>query len=160
MRQELRKIEPNLPVLRINTIEGQLNDVLLQERLIATLSGFFGAMALLLACIGLYGTISYAVARRTSEIGVRLALGATRARVLGIILRESLMMAAAGIAIGVPATLAVTRLIATRLFGVSATDPLTMGGGCVLMIAVAALAGFLPARRASRVDPMVALRCE
>jgi macrolide transport system ATP-binding/permease protein len=160
VRQELRNIDPNLPVLRINTIEQQLDDVLYQERLIASLSGLFALLAVLLACLGLYGVISYTVARRTSEIGIRLALGARQAGVLRMILKESLMLALAGIVIGAPATIAITRLISSRLFGVSAADPLTIAVASLLMIAVAALAAFLPAYRAARVDPMVALRCE
>jgi ABC-type antimicrobial peptide transport system permease subunit len=134
--------------------------VLYQERLIASLSGLFALLAVLLACLGLYGVISYTVARRTSEIGIRLALGATQAGVLRMILKESLMLALAGIVIGAPATIAVTRLISSRLFGVSTADPLTIAAASLLMIAVAALAAFLPAYRAARVDPMIALRCE
>jgi predicted permease len=160
IRQELRNIDHNLPVLRINTIEQQLDDVLFQERLIASLSGLFALLAVLLACLGLYGVISYTVARRTSEIGIRLALGATQAGVLRMILKESLMLALGGIVIGGPATIAITRLISSRLFGVSAADPLTIAVASLLMIAVAALAAFLPAYRAARLDPMVALRCE
>ncbi len=160
IRQELREIDPNLPVIRINTIAEQLDDVLAQERLIATLSVFFGALAVVLACIGLYGVISYSVARRTNEIGIRLALGATPAGVLRMVLKESLWLALAGIALGALAALAAARLISTLLFGVSAADPLTMAGAIALMLAVTALAAFLPARRAAKVDPMIALQCE
>ncbi|MGH9837162.1 MAG: ADOP family duplicated permease [Blastocatellia bacterium] len=160
LRQELRDIDPNLPVLRIDTVEEQLNDVLVQDRLIAGLASFFGLVGALLACLGLYGVISWTVARRTNEIGIRLALGATPAVVLRMVLKESMWLVCVGIAIGLPMTLAVTRLVATRLFGVSAADPLTIAVATLLMLAVAALAAFLPARRASRVDPMVALRCE
>jgi predicted permease len=158
VRRELRDIDPNLPVLKIDTVEEQLNDVLAQERLVAALASFFGALAALLSCLGLYGVISYTVTRRTNEIGIRLALGATPARALRMVLRESLWLALAGIAIGVPAALAATRLISTMLFGVSATDPLTIAVATLLMLAVAAMAAFLPARRAARVDPMEALR--
>ncbi len=160
VRQELRNIDPGMPIPRINTIKEQLDDVLFQERLIASLSGLFGILAVLLACLGLYGVVSYTVARRTKEIGIRLALGATQAGVLRMIFKESLALAFAGIAIGAPATIAATRLISARLFGVSAADPLTIAAAGLLMIAVAALAALLPAQRASRVDPMVALRCE
>ena len=128
--------------------------------MVTSLSAFFGALAVLLACVGLYGVISFTVARRTSEIGIRLALGATRGQVLRAVLKESLVLVAAGIVIGVPVTLAVTRLVAARLFGVSPTDGLTIGGAIAVMVVLSALAGWLPARRASRVDPMVALRCE
>jgi len=133
---------------------------LVEERLIAVLSGFFGVLAVLLACLGLYGVMAYTAARRTSEIGIRMALGATRGGVLAMVLKESLLLVAIGITIGVPATLALTRLVSSLLFGIQASDPLTIAGGAVLMIAVAALAGFLPAQRAARVDPMIALRYE
>ncbi|MGH9850514.1 MAG: ADOP family duplicated permease [Blastocatellia bacterium] len=160
VNQALRELDPNLPVLRVTTIEGQLNRVLAQERLIATLSGFFGILAVLLACLGLYGVISYTVARRTNEIGLRLALGATPASVLWLVLKESLWLVLGGIALGVPLALAGTRLISTRLFGVSPTDPLTLAVAIFFMVAVATLAALLPARRAASVDPMVALRHE
>jgi predicted permease len=160
IRDELRSLDRGLPILGIESIEQQLDQSLVQERLIATLSGFFGALALLLASMGLYGVMSYIAARRTNEIGIRLALGATRSGVLWMALRETVLLVIVGIAIGVPAALAAGRLISTLLFGVSASDPLTVGGAIALMIAVATLAGFVPARRASKVDPMVALRYE
>jgi len=160
IRDELRSIDRSLPILKIDTMEEQLNDSLAQERLVAALSGFFGALAVLLACIGLYGVMSYTAVRRTNEIGIRLALGATRAGVRAMVLREVLLLVGIGIAIGVPATLAATHYISSLLFGVSAADPLTIVIAALLMTAVAALAGFLPALRASRVDPMVALRYE
>jgi predicted lysophospholipase L1 biosynthesis ABC-type transport system permease subunit len=160
VQRALREVEPNLPILRVNTVEGQLEHTLTQERLIAVLSGFFGVLALLLSCLGLYGLISYRVARRTSEIGIRLALGASPAGVLRLVLRESLLLVLAGIAVGLPAAVAVTRGFSSRLFGVGPTDPLTLAAGPCLMLAVAALAAFFPARRARSVDPMSALRCE
>jgi predicted permease len=160
IRDELRSIDRNLPILKIDTIEEQLNDSLVEERLVAALSGFFGLLAVLLACLGLYGVMSYMAARRTNEIGIRLALGATSRTVLGMVLRESLLLVAAGIAIGIPVTIALTRMISARLFGVSASDPLTIALAASMMLAVATVACFLPARRAARVDPMVALRYE
>ena len=160
IRQALREIDPTLPVVKIDTVDEQLGDVLIQERLMATLSGFFGAVALVLACLGLYGVVSYSVGRRTSEIGIRLALGATRGGVLGMILRESLVLVSAGVAIGIPVTVAGARLVSSRLFGVSATDPLTIAAAMLVMMAVATAAALIPASRASRVDPMAALRCE
>jgi predicted permease len=160
VRQELRNIDPGLPVLRINTIKQQLDDVMFQERLIGTLSGLFSLLAVLLASLGLYGVVSYAVARRANEIGIRLALGATPANALRMILKESLALALVGVAIGVPVTLAATRLISSRLFGVGAADLLTIAAAALLLLAVAAMAALLPARRAARVDPMVALRSE
>jgi predicted permease len=160
VRHELHQIDPRLPVLKIDTIDEQVDDVLFQERLIADLSLGFGAAAILLACLGLYGVMSYTVARRTNEIGIRMALGARRSDVLGMIARESLLLVLAGIACGIPAALAAAPVIENRLFRVGPNDPLTLGGAAVLMITVAAVAGMLPARRASRVDPMVALRYE
>jgi predicted permease len=160
VRQELRQIEPNLPVLKVDTIDEQLDALLFQERLLTNLSTFFGVLAVLLACLGLYGVMSYSVARRTHEIGIRLALGATPAGVLRLVLKESLWLALAGIALGVPAALALTRTMKTLLFGVSATDPVTFAALALLLTAVALLACYIPARRATRVDPMVALRHE
>jgi predicted permease len=160
VRQELHDIDPNLPVLRIETIQDQLDDLLVPERLIASLSGFFSALAVLLACLGLYGVMAYTTARRTNEIGIRLALGATRGGVLRMIFKESLLVVAVGGAIGLLMTLAITGLISAKLFGVSAADPITIAGATLLMTVVVALAAFLPAHRASRVDPMVALRNE
>jgi predicted permease len=160
VRAELRNTDRNLPVIRIDTVERQLDDLLFQERLIARLLGFFGAAAVVLACLGLYGVVAWSVVQRTGEIGIRLALGAPRARILGMVLRESLVLAGAGIALGVPVTVGATRLISTRLFGVGPADPLVLGGAVVLMSAAVTLASLLPACRASRVDPMLALRYE
>jgi ABC-type antimicrobial peptide transport system permease subunit len=147
-----------LPVLRIDTIEQQIGESLAEERLIASLSGFFGLVAAMLVSIGLYGMMAYTAARRTKEIGVRLALGSSRAGVLWMVLKESLLLVLAGIAIGLPVTLTATRLLSASLFGVSAIDPATITAASLLMISVAALAGLVPAQKASRVDPMVALR--
>jgi predicted permease len=160
IRQELREVDANLPVLRIATVEEQLNDVLAQERLLTTLASVFAALAVLLSCLGMYGVISHTVARRTPEIGVRLALGATPGGVMRLALKESLWLLLAGIAIGAPATLATTRLLASFLFGVGGADPLTFAGAALLLTGVALLACCIPARRAAKVDPLVALRCE
>jgi predicted permease len=160
IREELRSIDPRLPILNIDTIEQDVDKTLVQERLIAWVSGFFGAVAVLLACIGLYGVMTYVAARRTNEIGIRLALGATRFEVLRMGLRESMLLVAAGVGIGIPATIGATRLATSLLFGVSAADPTTIGLATLLLIVVALIAGFLPARRASKVDPMTALRYE
>jgi ABC-type antimicrobial peptide transport system permease subunit len=138
----------------------QLDDLLARDRLISQLSAFFALVAVLLACVGLYGVMSYLGARRTNEIGIRMALGATRASVLGSVLREAMLLVTSGVVIGLPLTFAATRFVATRLYGVSAIDPLTMTAATGLMLGVAAVAGFLPARRAARVDPVVALRYE
>jgi predicted permease len=160
VRDELRELDSNLPILKIDTIDQQLELTLIKERLLAALAEFFGILAMLLSCLGLYGVIAYRVARRTSEIGIRLALGAAPAGLLGMVLKESVWLVLAGVAIGLPVAIAVTRLIRAMLFGVNAADPLTMAGATLLMLGVAALAGSIPARRAARVDPMVALRYE
>ena len=153
VRQVVEELDRNLPLYDVKTQTQQVDELLLQERLFAKLSSFFGALALLLACVGLYGILSYAVARRTSEIGIRMALGAQRANILGMVLRETLLLVVIGVAVGVPAALAASRLasspMAGLLFGLKATDPVTIVFATVVMVAVAAIAGFLPARRAS-----------
>jgi putative ABC transport system permease protein len=158
IREALRAVDPSLAVLHIDTVDQQLDDVLARERLSAGTAAFFGGVAALLACLGLYGLVSHMTARRTTEIGVRIALGATSGRVLAMVLREGVYMVAAGLVIGVPATLAVTRILAPQLFQVSPRDPLTIGLASLVLVTIAVAAAALPARRASRVDPMVALR--
>src|SRR5262249_39651484 len=133
---------------------------ILRERIFAILSVFFGVLALLLAGIGLYGLMAYNVARRTQEIGVRIALGAARGAVLSMILRETLGLTSIGIAIGLVWALATSHLVANMLFGVVPQDPATLTVVAVVLLSVAAVAGWIPARRATRVDPMVALRYE
>jgi len=147
-------------VTSVKTVSENINRSLLLERVTALLSGFFGALALLLAAIGLYGLMAYNVTRRTREIGIRIALGAERDSVRWLVLRETLALAALGVAIGLPCALAASRLIASMLYGVSAKDPVTLIAVSALLVGVAALAGWIPARRATRVDPMVALRHE
>jgi predicted permease len=160
IRREVQGAPLQLPVLKIDTAGEQLSDILVQERMVTTLSTAFGSVSLLLACFGLYGVISYTVARRTNEIGIRMALGATRSGMVRAFMTESLALVVVGIAAGALATVGVTRLIASRLFGVGATDPVTMAIGIMLVVLAAALAAALPARRAARVDPLVALRLE
>ena len=160
VRQELRAIIPMQPILKIDTIDEQLNDLLFQERLITNLTAFFSALAVLLSCLELYGVMSYPVTHRAREIGLRLALGATPAAVFRLVLRESLLLVFTGIAIGVPATLAATRLVASQLFGLGATNPPTLAAATLLMVLVSLVACWPPARRATKVDPMVALHCE
>ena len=160
IRQEVRNLDPNLPVYNVKTFAEQINDSVSQERLIALLSSFFGLFALLLASLGLYGVMAYAVTRRTREIGVRMALGAQTASVRWLVLRETLLLALIGIAIGLPAALFSSRLTEGLLFELKPTDPLTITLATLLLLSIAALAGYLPARRATRVDPLVALRHE
>jgi predicted permease len=160
VRSAIAQVDDKLPIVGVTSFSKQLADSLRQERLIAQLVSFFGALALTLACVGLYGVMGHAVSRRTNEIGIRMALGAKSQSILWMVLRETLILVAAGVAIGVPVALAAARLVSTQLYGLSAADPLTLAAAVTLLIAVAALAGYLPARRASRVDPMVALRYE
>ncbi|HXD34734.1 MAG TPA: ABC transporter permease [Pyrinomonadaceae bacterium] len=133
---------------------------ILRERLMATLSGFFGVLALLLACIGLYGILSYGVASRINEIGIRMALGAQARDVRWLIVREALVLVIAGVAVGLPLIVAVTRLAATLLFGLTPTDPVSLFFAALLMLGIAIIVGYIPSRRATRVDPLIALRCE
>jgi ABC-type antimicrobial peptide transport system permease subunit len=156
----VREIDPTLPVLNLRTQDEQINRLHSQELLFARLSGFFGLLALTLACVGLYGLMSYAVLRRTAEIGLRMALGALPGHVLGMILRESLTLVCLGVAAGIAAACGASRLIASMLFGLSPTDPLTYGSVALLLVTVALVASLLPAHRASRVDPMLAFRAE
>ena len=133
---------------------------ILGDRLMATLSGFFGVLALVLATIGLYGILSYAVASRTNEIGIRLALGARTREIVKLVLREALVLVVIGIVAGIPAVLIVARFASTLLFDLSPTDPISLALAALIMMAVAILAAYLPARRATRIDPLVALRYE
>ncbi|MGH9454373.1 MAG: FtsX-like permease family protein, partial [Terriglobia bacterium] len=150
----------SLPVTYENTLAQRVDRSIASQTLIAQLSTFFGLLAVFLACIGLYGLMSYAVTRRTNEIGIRMALGAGRSNVLWLVMKEVLTLVGIGLGIGIPVALAGDRLISSMLFGLSPTDPVSILAAVVLMLALAALAGYLPARRASRVDPMEALRYE
>jgi predicted permease len=158
IRQEVRNLDPKLPVFNIKTFAEQISESISRERLIALLSSFFGLFALLLASLGLYGVMAHAVTRRTREIGVRMALGAQRKAMLWLALRETLLLTLIGVATGLPAALISSRLTEGLLFGLTPTDPLTITVSTLVMISTAALAGYFPARRAARVDPMVALR--
>jgi len=160
IRHAVQAVDPNVPVYNVRTLEAQLDESLSQERLVATLSSWFGAFALLLAAIGLYGVLAYSVTRRTNEIGIRMALGAERSGVIWMVLREALLLVSTGVAIGVPVALVLARLVSSLLYGLRPTDPLTLAASAILLFVVAAIASYLPARRASRVDPMMALRYE
>jgi ABC-type antimicrobial peptide transport system permease subunit len=160
VQEELRRIDAAIPVHRINTVAEQVDDALAQERMIAALCGFFGIVAVVLAAVGLDGVLAYTVTRRTKEIGIRMAIGSQPSALIGMMLWESLSLVAAGIGIGLPAGIVAARLIESQLFGVTAADALTAVATAGLMIAVALLAGWIPARRAARIDPMTALRCD
>ena len=159
VKRVLNEINPAITV-NFEGLKPMIDGTILRERLMATLSGFFGLLALLLACIGVYGILSYGVASRTREIGIRMALGARRQSVFWLILREALWLVVVGVVVGLPLIFAVTRLAATLLFDLSPTDPVSLIAAALLLLGVALLAGYLPSRRATRVDPMIALRCE
>jgi predicted permease len=160
LRQAIHKVDGALLEPSIDPAETLIEDGLVQEKLIAKLSGFFSLLALSLASIGLYGVMSYLTARRTTEVGVRMALGATRRIVVGLIFREAFAMTTAGLMAGIVCAFAVGKLTASSLYGVAAFDPLTVAVAAAIICAAAFLAAWFPARRASRVDPMVALRAE
>lgn len=160
LRNEIRAVDPNVPIEDVNTVD-ELIDSSINERIsISKLSGFFAGVGLVLACIGLYGLMSYTVAARTRELGVRLALGAQPRDVLWLVVRESLLLVCAGIVIGVPAALASGALLSGMLYGLKPSDPLSLAAVVVILGAVGALASYIPARRAAQVDPIVALRYE
>jgi ABC-type antimicrobial peptide transport system permease subunit len=160
VRRAIHAADSNLPITDVKTLSQQVRDSLGQQWAISELTGFFGLLGLVLACVGLYGVMAYNVARRTNEIGIRMALGAQQRDVLWMVLREILLLIAVGIAIGIPVALAASRLIASQLYGVKPADPLTILVAVLVMAGVGILAGYLPARRASKVNPMVALRYE
>src|SRR5581483_4223981 len=160
VRLAVRSVDPNLPIGGITTLSEQVKSNLAQQRLIARLTTIFGALALGLACLGLYGVMSYTVARRTSELGIRLALGSTRSNVLWVVLRESLIVTAAGIFVGVCLSLAGARVVSSMLFGLSPHDPLTLAVATMLLFMVSTASALLPAWRAAHVDPTEALRVE
>jgi putative ABC transport system permease protein len=160
VRRELQQLDPNMPVASARPLAERLSLALLPARIVASALGGFGLVALSLAAIGIYGVMSYTVSKRTREIGVRMALGAQRGDVLMLILRQGMALTLIGVAIGLLAAAGLTRLMKLVLFGVSATDTLTYVGVAALLTLVALLACYIPARRATKVDPMVALRCE
>ncbi|HXQ96826.1 MAG TPA: ABC transporter permease [Candidatus Limnocylindrales bacterium] len=160
VREAIREIAPEVPLLHPTTQRAQFDETIGQERLIARLALFFGLLAVVLVATGLYGTLAYRVNRRTSEIGVRMALGAQRGQVLWMVLRESLVVCLAGVVVGLPAAYACTRLLRSMLFGLQPSDPLSFVAALGGIILVALLASMIPARRAASVDPMIALRNE
>jgi predicted permease len=160
IQRVIRATDSRIPIYDIKTLSEQVDDSLVQERLVASLSGLFGLLALILAAVGLYGLMTYATNRRTGEIGIRVAMGATRAQIAGMVLRETLLLVLIGLVIGIPAATALSYLIRSELYGLRADDPLTILIASFVMAGIAAFAGYFPARRASHVDPMVALRTE
>ncbi|HZQ92377.1 MAG TPA: ABC transporter permease [Terriglobales bacterium] len=160
LRNEVKKLDESLPVYEVKTLAAQLDETLLTERLIALLSAGFGLLATLLASVGLYGVMAFAVARRTKEMGLRMALGAQRGAVIWLVMKEVLLLLTIGLGIGLPAAAGLGRYVAGQLYGVEPGDPWIGGAAVLLLSLVAAAAGWIPAHRASRIDPILALRYE
>jgi predicted permease len=160
IRQAVASVDPRLPIVDVSTLKDEVNENLTQQRLIARLTSIFGLLALGLACLGLYGVMSYIVQRRISEIGVRIAIGSPRPAVLWLVLKETLLLITAGSLIGIVISVFAMRLATSFLFGLSPGDPATIGGAALLLFFVSLAAGFLPARRAAFIDSMQALRSE
>ncbi|PYV22208.1 MAG: multidrug ABC transporter substrate-binding protein [Acidobacteria bacterium] len=160
VRKELLAVEKNLPIFGVKTLTQQVQDSLGEQRMVARLTTLFGLLALLLAAVGLYGVMSYSVARRTSEIGIRMALGAQRGDVTRLVLRETMTLVSVGVALGLAGALGAGRVLSSLLFGLAPTDPVAFAAATLLLTGVAAVASYVPARRASQVDPMAALRYE
>ncbi len=160
LRAAVAQVDPNLPLLQVTTIHDQVSNLISHDELTSTLTSMFSLLALLLAAIGLYGVMSYNVARRTNEIGIRLALGAQSSNVLGMIMRESLVLLAIGTALGLPLSMMATRIVKERLFAIDATDPISFAVALLAVSLMTVIAGWLPARRAAGVDPVTALRFE
>jgi predicted permease len=160
LRGAVAALDPNLPVYGLQTMQAEIDNSIYIDRMIAALSSFFGGLATLLAAIGLYGVMAYSVTRRTREIGLRMALGAERGHVVWLVMREVTLLAGVGIAVALPIAYGLGRAVNSQLYGVAPTDFGVLAGGAVFLATVAAVAGYMPARRASRVDPLIALRYE
>ena len=160
IRKQVQRVDSNVPVTDMKSMKVQVTESLFVERLIATLSAFFGLLATLLAAIGLYGVMAYSVARRTREIGIRVALGAERGGVIGLVMKEVTLLAAIGIGVGLPLAFMLSQYVRSQLYGLEPHDPMTLAISTATMACVALLAGYIPAERAARVDPIVALRYE
>jgi ABC-type antimicrobial peptide transport system permease subunit len=158
IRAQIRELDKDLPVGEIRSFASVMDAAVVRERMVATLAAVFGALAVLLVAIGLYGAIAYSVERRTREIGVRVALGAPHTTVVWMMMRQCVWMVLAGLAAGLPAAVWLARLVKSLLFGVPPNDPSTMLAAILVLIAASAVAAYVPARRAARVDPMIALR--
>ncbi len=160
MRRTLSYIDPNLTVMDLASMDYQVSMNFNQERMVARLTMLFGLLALVLASVGLYGITSYSVARRTNEIGLRMALGADREHVLGMVLRGAFVKVVIGLALGIPVAIIAARAMSDQLYGVKIFDPPSIGIGVVALLLATSLAGFIPARRAATIQPMEALRTE
>lgn len=160
IRKVVSQLDPTVALWDFKTMDSQVQESLFAERMVAILCASFGALATILASIGLYGVTAYSVARRTREIGIRIALGAARQSVLRLVLSEVIILGVAGVCIGLPAALALSKYIRAQLYGVSPNDPITLAASAIVLLAVSFIAGMIPARRAAAVDPMVALRYE
>jgi macrolide transport system ATP-binding/permease protein len=160
VRRIVAETAPRVPVFNVTTQSDQIDETISQELTFADLCTVFAALALIIACVGLYGLMAYAVSRRTNEIGIRMALGAQRRRIVWMVLREALLLCAAGLANGLVCAWSAASVIKSFLFGMKPADPVALGTSVVLLIAAAVLAGYAPAWRASRIDPMAALRHE
>jgi ABC-type antimicrobial peptide transport system permease subunit len=160
IRREAWSVDSSVPLAGMKPQTEIIADTLALERTFATLSTSFGLLALLLAGVGLYGTVAFGVARRTHEIGVRMALGAARGEILRMVLRQTLYVIAGGLGVGVPLALVAAQLLKSQLFGLAPHDPLTLLAAALVVVTVTALAGAIPAWRSSRLNPLVALRCE
>jgi predicted permease len=160
VRNEVRKLDASMPLYSMKTLEAQLDETLLTDRLIALLAAGFGLLATVLASIGLYGVMAFVVARRRKELGIRLALGAEPGGVIWLVMREVLLLLSIGLAVGIPAAMALGRFVSAQLYGIDAGDPGIAVATVILLTAVSAAAGLIPAHRASRIDPILALRYE
>ena len=160
LRAAVASVDKDVPLLDVRTQQEQIDDTTRNERIFASLTSGFGVLALVLACIGIYGIMAYAISRRTNEIGIRMALGARPGRVLRMVLGEAWWMAVIGVVAGLGAAVAMGRLIASMLFGLKPWDPVTLGIAALLLVAVALAASWIPAQRAAGVEPMKALRHE
>jgi predicted permease len=156
----LKRVDPKLRSAEIRTLDEDLSRGILKERMMGSLSSFFGALSLLLVTVGIYGVVSFQVARRQKEIGIRLALGARPMEVIRMVLKETAFPVGTGVVAGIAGALALTRLLEKMLFGVKPTDPITFAGACGLLVALALMAAYLPGRRAARLSPVETLRCE
>jgi predicted permease len=160
VRNELKQIDASMPLYDLKTLQGQLDETLLTDRLVALLSASFGMLATVLASVGLYGVMAFVVARRRKELGIRLALGAQPGLVIWMVMREVVLLVTIGLAVGIPAAMALGSYVSSQLYGIEPRDPWIAGGTILLLLTVSALAGLIPATRASRIDPILALRHE